>query len=65
LHTGKPGRIFTRAQLIDAMYPDSRVVSERTVDTHVKKLRQKLAAHLPLEAEIIRSVYGLGYKYEP
>ena len=59
-----PGRIFSRAQLIDSMYADYRVVSERTVDSHVKKLRQKIAARLP-DADIIRSVYGLGYKYEP
>ncbi len=59
-----PGRIFSRAQLIDSMYADYRVVSERTVDSHVKKLRQKIAARLP-DADVVRSVYGLGYKYEP
>ena len=59
----QPGRIFTRSQLIDAMYADFRVVSERTVDSHVKKLRQKIAVYLP-DQEVIRSVYGLGYKYE-
>src|SRR3954462_5239263 len=32
-----PGRIYTRDQLIDAMYRDERVVSDRTVDSHVKK----------------------------
>jgi len=59
----QPGRIFTRSQLIDAMYADFRVVSERTVDSHVKKLRQKIAVYLP-DQEVIRSAYGLGYKYE-
>src|SRR5439155_26272039 len=59
----QPGRIFTRSQLIDAMYADFRVVSERTVHSHVKKLRQKIAVCLP-EQEVIRSVYGLGYKYD-
>jgi two-component system response regulator BaeR len=39
-------------------------VSERKVDSHVKKLRHKIAARVP-DVEIIRSVYGLGYKYEP
>jgi two-component system response regulator BaeR len=59
----QPGRIFSRDQLIDAMYRDSRVVSDRTVDSHVKKLRKKIADVLP-EREIVHSVYGVGYKYE-
>ena len=58
-----PGRIYTRDQLIDAMYRDERVVSDRTVDSHVKKIRRKIAAVLP-EREIIHSLYGVGYKYE-
>jgi two-component system response regulator BaeR len=58
-----PGHIFTRSQLMDAMYADFRVVSERTVDSHIKKLRQKLAVRLG-DADVIRSVYGLGYKYD-
>jgi two-component system response regulator BaeR len=59
----QPGRIFSRDQLIDAMYRDARVVSDRTVDSHVKKLRKKIADVLP-EHEIVHSVYGVGYKYE-
>jgi two-component system response regulator BaeR len=58
-----PGRIYTRDQLMDAMYRDQRVVSDRTVDSHVKKIRKKIAAVLP-EREIVHSVYGLGYKFE-
>jgi two-component system, OmpR family, response regulator BaeR len=58
-----PGRIYSRNQLIDAMYRDERVVSDRTVDSHVKKIRRKIAAVLP-EREIIHSLYGVGYKYE-
>jgi two-component system, OmpR family, response regulator BaeR len=58
-----PGRIYTREQLMDAMYRDQRVVSDRTVDSHVKKIRRKIAAVLP-ERDIVHSVYGLGYKYE-
>lgn len=61
---GAPGRIFTRDQLMDHMYRDHRIVSERTVDSHVKKLRKKIADIWP-EREIIRSVYGVGYKYQP
>jgi len=59
-----PGRIFSRDQLMDHMYRDHRIVSERTVDSHVKKLRCKIADTWP-ERDIIRSVYGVGYKYQP
>ena len=58
-----PGRIYTREQLMDLMYRDQRVVSDRTVDSHVKKIRRKIAAVLP-DRDIVHSVYGLGYKYE-
>ena len=59
----QPGRIYSRDQLMDAMYRDERVVSDRTVDSHVKKIRKKIADVLP-DQEIIHSVYGVGYKYE-
>ena len=59
----RPGRIYTRDQLMDAMYRDERVVSDRTVDSHIKKIRRKIAAVLP-ERELIHSLYGVGYKYE-
>jgi two-component system response regulator BaeR len=58
-----PGRIYTRDQLMDAMYRDERIVADRTVDSHVKKIRRKIAAVLP-DREIVHSVYGLGYKFE-
>ena len=58
-----PGRIYTREQLMDTMYRDQRVVSDRTVDSHVKKIRKKISAVLP-DREIVHSVYGVGYKYE-
>ncbi len=58
-----PGRIFSRGQLMDRIYPDRRVVSDRTIDSHVKKLRRKFA-EAGSEEEWIRSVYGAGYKFE-
>jgi two-component system response regulator BaeR len=58
-----PGRIYRRGQLMDRIYPDERSVSDRTIDSHVKKLRRKIEAADP-EARIIHSVYGLGYKFE-
>lgn len=58
-----PGRIFSRDQLMDHIYPDQRLVSDRTVDSHIKNLRKKLH-QLTGEREFIRSVYGAGYKFE-
>lgn len=58
-----PGRIYSRDQLMDAIYPDRRLVSDRTIDSHVKNLRRKLQTLAP-EKEFVRSVYGAGYKYE-
>lgn len=60
---GSPGRIFTRDQLMDRIYTDRRIVCDRTIDSHIKKLRKKISAVAP-EIEIIHSVYGVGYKYE-
>jgi two-component system response regulator BaeR len=59
-----PGRIFSRDQLMDRAYDDGRIVSDRTIDSHVKKLRRKLAELLP-DQELVHSVYGAGYRYEP
>jgi two-component system response regulator BaeR len=58
-----PGYIYGRQQLMDKIYPDERVVSDRTIDSHIKKLRKKIAAVSPGE-EFIHSVYGVGYKFE-
>ncbi len=57
----KPGRIFTRAQLMDNMYSDQRIVNNRTIDSHIKKLRKKLAA-ISQDTDFIQSVYGAGYR---
>jgi len=59
----EPRRIFTRDQLMDRIYTDQRIVSDRTIDSHITKLRKKLAA-ANAGADVIRSVYGVGYKYE-
>jgi two-component system response regulator BaeR len=57
----QPGRVFSRAQLIDALYEDHRVVSDRTVDSHIKNLRRKLVG---MGIDPITSVYGVGYRFE-
>jgi two-component system response regulator BaeR len=59
-----PGRIYSRGQLMERIYLDERIVSERTIDSHVKKLRQKINALAP-DQELIHSVYGVGYKFDP
>lgn len=59
----EPGRIYSRSQLIDHVYQDHRVVSERTIDSHVKKLRKKLNDIKP-DVELVQSVYSVGYKLE-
>jgi two-component system response regulator BaeR len=60
----QPNRIFSRAKLIDLIYQDQRIVSDRTIDSHIKKLRKKLRNLLPSQ-ELIHSVYGAGYRYDP
>lgn len=57
----RPGRIFTREQLMQNMYSDDRIVNNRTIDSHIKKLRKKLAATTGGE-DLIQSVYGAGYR---
>jgi len=63
LLASSPARIFGRQQLMDHIYPDERVVSDRTIDSHIKKLRKKIVAADP-GRELIHSVYGVGYKFE-
>ena len=60
----QPGRIFSRSKLMDLIYQDQRIVSDRTIDSHIKKLRKKLTDLLP-DQELIHSVYGAGYRYDP
>jgi two-component system response regulator BaeR len=58
-----PGRVFSRMQLLDKLYADHRIVTDRTVDSHIKNLRRKLQQASP-DRELIESVYGVGYKLE-
>jgi two-component system, OmpR family, response regulator BaeR len=59
----QPGRIFSRSVLVDKIYSDGRVVSDRTIDSHIKKLRKKISVQVP-DAELIHSLYAVGYKFE-
>lgn len=57
------GHVFSRHKLIDQVYDDHRIVTDRTMDTHIKNLRKKLA-DAGAKGEHIRSIYGVGYKFD-
>ena len=59
--SARPGSVLSRARLIDAAYDDHRVVSERTIDSHLKNLRRKLQ-QAGATGDLIEGVYGVGYK---
>ena len=63
LLAGRPGRVYSRAQILELAYDDEHDVSDRVVDSHVKNLRRKIADRAG-DREVIRSVYGVGYRYE-
>jgi two-component system, OmpR family, response regulator BaeR len=56
-----PERIYTREQLMQNMYSDNRIVNHRTIDSHIKKLRKKLA-DISDGKDWVQSVYGAGYR---
>ncbi len=58
-----PGRVYNRDQILNTVFDDGRIVLDRTVDTHIKNLRQKLKDVNP-EKDYIRSIYGIGYSFE-
>lgn len=57
------GRIFSREELMKNIYKDNRIVSDRTIDSHIKKLRKRLSEIFP-HYEFIHSVYGAGYRFD-
>jgi two-component system response regulator BaeR len=59
----EPGRVLSRDRLLEKLYADHRVVTDRTVDAHVKNLRRKLGEVRP-GADLVRSIYGVGYRLE-
>lgn len=56
-----PKRVFTREQLLKSLWEDPFFGDERTVDAHIKKLRQKLEV---VNAHVVQTVWGVGYKFE-
>jgi two-component system OmpR family response regulator len=55
-----PGRVFTRDMLMNVAYPDRRIVSDRTIDSHIRHIRGKLLA---FGAEPVETVHGVGYRF--
>ena len=58
----KPGRVYTRAQLLDSVWGQSAEIDERTVDVHVGRLRKELSR--PKQQDPIRTVRGAGYGFD-
>jgi len=59
---GRPGKVYSRDELMDRAYDDTTVVSDRTIDSHVRRVRAKLKA---LGADPIETVHGAGYRLGP
>ncbi|MBD3181710.1 response regulator [Candidatus Poribacteria bacterium] len=57
----KPSRVFTRQQIIDGIWDDYRLVVSKTVDVHIARLRKKIGKY----GHMIKTVRGVGYKFEP
>jgi DNA-binding response OmpR family regulator len=60
----KPNFVFTRDTLLDRVWGDDVVISERTVDVHIKAIRKKLT-QAGLEHDVIETIRGVGYKFVP
>ena len=58
----RPGLVKTRSQLMDAAYQDDVYVDDRTIDSHIKRLRRKFRETDP-EFEAIDTLYGAGYRF--
>jgi two-component system response regulator ChvI len=58
----RPGYVKSRDQLMDAAYDDQVYVDDRTIDSHIKRLRKKFR-DLDIEFDAIETLYGVGYRY--
>ncbi len=58
----RPGRVYSRSQLLNLAFPDDSDVIDRTIDSHIKNIRNKIKT--VCDWDPIRSVYGIGYSYE-
>jgi two-component system, OmpR family, alkaline phosphatase synthesis response regulator PhoP len=58
LLSSKPGKVFTREYILDQVWGDEVIVGDRTIDVHIRKLREKIGD------EYFKTVKGVGYKFE-
>ncbi|NGM62968.1 response regulator transcription factor [Sphingobacterium sp. SGG-5] len=58
LLASRPNKVFTRDQILKAIWEDSVVVTNRTIDVHIRKLREKIGDHY------VSTVKGVGYKFD-
>ena len=58
LLASKPGKVYTREVILKNIWEDSVVVTNRTIDVHIRKLREKLGD------DVVATVKGVGYKFE-
>lgn len=58
LLSSKPGKVFKRHKIMDKVWGDDVIVGDRTIDVHVRKVREKIGSHY------IKTLKGIGYKFE-
>ncbi|MBK7683431.1 MAG: response regulator transcription factor [Bacteroidia bacterium] len=58
LLTSKPGRVFTREDILSRVWGSEIVVGDRTIDVHIRKIREKLGD------DVIKTIKGIGYKFD-
>ena len=58
LLASKPGKVFTREEIMDKVWGNEVIVGGRTIDVHIRKLREKIGSKL------IKTIKGVGYKFE-
>lgn len=58
LLASKPNKVYTREEILSSIWGDDVIVGDRTIDVHIRKLREKL------DTQNIRTIKGVGYKYE-
>jgi len=60
----KPGRIFSREQIIEFAYNNDRDISDRAIDSHIKNIRKKIRS-INIEQNVIETTYGAGFRFVP
>jgi len=64
MNSASPGRVFSREMLLEALWGGADYREPRTIDVHVRHLREKLERD-PSEPEFILTVRGVGYRFRP